>query len=304
MLNDWVYALVVKGWSDLALVCDDTQFETVDCSHESEGLVPNGWRCLFSSMPHLCRFRTAKNWANYMIASRVSEEDRREARSLTMDTVRGSGDDILDSLQALDIDLLGAFAVMATYLWSYVAPWLRKDLDFVASHVEETFQGSPFVGIHVRRGDKITTGEGKSYDVKEYLAAAVDHLEEHDTPPAVDDIKGILVASDNATIVDEVRDLAHAYFPSVRSEAILFVAEGVPGGVENTGMTTQTRNQGYGAFVYMFADIEQLAAADVFVGTFTSNVGRLVVMLREGLGKQRNSSISLDTPWRPARSRV
>ena len=56
--------------------------------------------------------------------------------------------------------------------------------------------------------------------------------------------------------------------------------------------------------MYTFADIEQLAAADIFVGTFTSNVGRLVVMLREGLGKERNSSISLDAPWTPARSRV
>lgn len=60
LLHDWVYALVVKGWSDLALVCDDTQFEVIDCSRESEGLVPNGWACLFSSMPHLCRFRTKK----------------------------------------------------------------------------------------------------------------------------------------------------------------------------------------------------------------------------------------------------
>ncbi|CAN0483742.1 unnamed protein product, partial [Scytosiphon promiscuus] len=62
--------------------------------------------------------------------------------------------------------------------------------------------------------------------------------------------------------------------------------------------------KGYGAFVYMFADIEQLAVADVFVGTFTSNVGKLVVMLREGLGKRRSSSISLDAPWHPVRSRV
>lgn len=63
-------------------------------------------------------------------------------------------------------------------------------------------------------------------------------------------------------------------------------------------------HKGYGSFVYTFADIEQLAAADIFVGTFTSNVGRFVVMLREGLGKERNSSISLDAPWTPARSRV
>ena len=62
--------------------------------------------------------------------------------------------------------------------------------------------------------------------------------------------------------------------------------------------------KGYGAFVYTFADIEQLAAADVFVGTFTSNVGRLVAMLREGLGKPRESSISLDASWQPVRSRA
>lgn len=72
MLNNWVYALVVKGWSDLALVCTDTQFENIECSHESGGLVPNGWRCLFSSMPHLCRFRTAKvrqSWKKHCLVA-------------------------------------------------------------------------------------------------------------------------------------------------------------------------------------------------------------------------------------------
>lgn len=64
--------------------------------------------------------------------------------------------------------------VMAKYLWSYIAPWLRKDLDFVAAYVERIFQGSPFLGIHVRRGDKITTGEGKSFDVKVRTAQTYD----------------------------------------------------------------------------------------------------------------------------------
>lgn len=50
-----------------------------------------------------------------MIASRVSDEDRQEAARLTMKTVRNSESDILRSLKALDIDLLGAFAVSAEY---------------------------------------------------------------------------------------------------------------------------------------------------------------------------------------------
>lgn len=55
----------------------------------------------------------------------------------------------------------------------------------------------------------------------------------------------------------------------------------------------------------MFADLQQLAAAEVFVGTFSSNVGRLVFLLREAGGlKNRTSSISLDDDWYPGRRRL
>lgn len=61
--------------------------------------------------------------------------------------------------------------------------------------------------------------------------------------------------------------------------------------------------KGYGSVVYLLADLEQLAAADVFVGTCSSNIGRLVMVLRDGLGKEKDSSISLDLPWYPKRER-
>ncbi|CAN0541458.1 unnamed protein product [Scytosiphon promiscuus] len=52
----------------------------------------------------------------------------------------------------------------------------------------------------------------------------------------------------------------------------------------------------------MMADLEQLAAAEVFVGTFSSNIGRLVAVLRDALGKPRSSAISVDTElWFPGR---
>lgn len=51
------------------------------------------------------------------------------------------------------------------------------------------------------------------------------------------------------------------------------------------------------------ADLEQLAAADVFVGTCSSNIGRLVMLLRDNLGKDQDSGISLDKPWLPNRAR-
>ena len=59
----------------------------------------------------------------------------------------------------------------------------------------------------------------------------------------------------------------------------------------------------YASFVYLMADLDQLAAANVFVGTFSSNVGRLVMLLRESFGKPRHSCISLNVEWQPNRQR-
>ena len=44
--------------------------------------------------------------------------------------------------------------VMAKYLWSNMTPWFRNDVDFV-THAKEAVEGSPFFGLHVRRGDKL-----------------------------------------------------------------------------------------------------------------------------------------------------
>lgn len=52
-----------------------------------------------------------QNWADHMETHGVSEEDRHEAASLTLDAVRFSGDDIPDALEELDVDRLGALAV-------------------------------------------------------------------------------------------------------------------------------------------------------------------------------------------------
>ena len=60
MLNSWVYYLAVEDWNDISLICDDNQFQSMNCFHASGGLVSHGWGCLFSSMPHMCVFDTAE----------------------------------------------------------------------------------------------------------------------------------------------------------------------------------------------------------------------------------------------------
>lgn len=47
---------------------------------------------------------------------------------------------------------------------------------------------------------------------------------------------------------------------------------------------------------YLIAELQMMAGADVFCGTYSSNVGRLVVLLREALNLPRDSALSCDRP--------
>lgn len=53
--------------------------------------------------------------------------------------------------------------VMAERLWDYMTPWLKSEVDAVirkaTNSTEKETRFSPFVGIHIRRGDKIAKGE-------------------------------------------------------------------------------------------------------------------------------------------------
>lgn len=56
------------------------------------------------------------------------------------------------------------------------------------------------------------------------------------------------------------------------------------------------RRQTYELYVVLHAELDMMSHADVFVGTFSSNIGRLVYLMREVNGLPRNSSVSVDVP--------
>lgn len=76
-----------------------------------------------------------------------------------------------------------------------------------------------------------------------YLAEAVRYLGQEPDGTSVSDIKGIWVASDDSDVVNEVRALAGAYFPGVRSEDIVYADNGVPGGVPTSNRPTRSISQ-------------------------------------------------------------
>lgn len=71
----------------------------------------------------------------------------------------------------------------------------------------------------------------------------MNYFEQESAATGVDDIKAIWVASDDPSIVDEIRTLAPTYFPHVLSEAIVYAADGVTGGPTTRGVDTFTKTQ-------------------------------------------------------------
>lgn len=57
--------------------------------------------------------------------------------------------------------------VMADYLWSQLTPWIKDDIKNVTcADAVAAVNNVPFVGIHVRRGDKVKRHEAEYYEAE------------------------------------------------------------------------------------------------------------------------------------------
>lgn len=284
LTNSWLHSLIIGKMENFSIIIGKGMLEELKCYEESSGMVFSGWNCVFDDIPHLCVYEPHKNWVTPEQEVIYSPENTRkkQRRSVKMDFKR-----IEENL--MDVDYMGALSKLLKYLWNHMTPWFRKDVDDYYSSTGTT------LGLHVRRGDKITTGEASFKHVDVYLKAAVEYLEKESTEMNVDDIKSIYVASDDPSVLYEVRNHYMNFFPNISEESVIFSKHNNP----EMKRVTRSKYQGYLSLVELIADIEKLSDSEVFVGTFSSNIGRLVTVLREFSNKKRESSISVDVNWFP-----
>lgn len=56
---------------------------------------------------------------------------------------------------------------MSRIMWKNITPWLAEDIRKETELPElDVFRNEPFVGLHIRRGDKISEGEMEKIDAK------------------------------------------------------------------------------------------------------------------------------------------
>lgn len=132
-----------------------------------------------------------------------------------------------------------------------------------------------FSGIHVRRGDKLIREAGL-FIVKCYLEKGNEKgFDMHD----------LFVASDNFQVLEELENY-NSYIEYIS------YCEPSDNGHHQKSFNNQTMSNIESQVLRLLIEIEILSLTKCFVGTFSSNIGRLVHLKRNTL-----NSYSLDSDW-------
>lgn len=283
MLNSWLYFSKVKQWDKFYLFANNFSFKSLDCYSESSGMASKGWDCLFN-VPGIINTNVVNEDMEH-IPEKFNKKNLQE-------TIFRSRKQIDSILEKTGTDYMESISVLAKNVWDNMTSWARKDVDSVI-YSNRVFEESKYIGLHIRRGDKLIK-EALLTETKVYLEEAVSYLKNKNVH--VSEIKGIWLASDDPTVLYEVQYLSAEYFPDIKIENIEYIS------AKNTDeVKTQAFEQSYKPFINLLSDFERLSKAFVFVGTYSSNIGRFVTVLRESFGFSRDSSISVDNPpvWFP-----
>lgn len=159
-----------------------------------------------------------------------------------------------------------------------------KDVLCIKSTIQKDFEStfyqleisSPFIGIHIRRGDKITTGEMNDISLDKYIDEVL-----RNSP------KAIYIATDDIQSVNYIKS-------KMKSTGIdVFYNPSLSGkGFSEGSFNHSSRKSRYVDTLTLLFDIFILSKASYFIGTYSSNLSRVIPCL---LGF--DNCTSLDEKW-------
>ncbi len=148
---------------------------------------------------------------------------------------------------------------------------LETDLDFVKKSC----------GIHVRRGDKVSgsSKEAESFNIESYVNKTLEYDPE---------IKDFIICTDDNQVLENFK----THYPQLN-----YLSYCPPDRLgyfqkqyNNTKETTVKRQE----VINILKDANLLIQSKIFVGTYSSNISRFVVLMRNN-----KNCYSLDIPWTP-----
>ncbi|CAN0466623.1 unnamed protein product [Ectocarpus sp. 12 AP-2014] len=265
-------------------------------------------------MPHLCDFdeheprkysRTPQDFAEFNQKHGMSEADEISVKQrLPLRYLKSEVAAIQDSIAGSGVELMEVFANLYEYMLLHLQPWCKADIQSILEEEDiAKIRQENYVGMHIRRTDKIIYDGAHLTETKTYFENAVNYINSSASTVGVTDITGLWLSTDDDSVVDEVKELVSGYFPGTTPDSVLCITGRVPVALLNPGTFnsgTQDRNT-YEAMVLLLTEMRMLAGADVFSGTLSSNIGRLVALMRRSLQQPDDSTLSGDWPahWMP-----
>ena len=135
-----------------------------------------------------------------------------------------------------------------------------------------------YIGVHIRRGDKITTKESREIPIKFYIDEIVKYS----------DIKHIYFASDDTNFVKEIINELNEKYPNYYT---FEYSDKYINGHNQFSYNKLSLIEKKEKVIDLIYDIQRLILSKVFICTFSSNISRFVELFRD------DKSISLDCPW-------
>mmetsp|Transcript_19890 Transcript_19890/g.56870 ORF Transcript_19890/g.56870 Transcript_19890/m.56870 type:complete len:499 (-) Transcript_19890:476-1972(-) len=256
--------------------------------------VPNmGWTCFFKQVtPSNClpgtKSSATSNSANFTLYESkydqirhdvklydiYSNESKNASAVRNMAIIKNAG---LEDLVPFDNDLQ---AMRILFHWVYqLQDHTRAMVDKAKAPLVGFSKGQPYIAFHIRWGDKIGRGGGPQESVfvplERYIESVhcyYSHYGKSETP------RYVYIATDDYAAVEKLRRLLGNEF-----------VVGTSAQPSNSGFSIQKYHSGemgdqakFNESVRLWADMEILAGAEVFVGNMESNIGKTVHLMRMG----------------------
>ena len=227
-----------KGWQDYFLPF------TYDCNSELNRLYNNR-----SIPPLMIRQRDKLGFALFMFWLLI-----RKINFVTWQILPEAQKQKVDGIYEIpELGLQGTLLEncrqLSQIVWRY-QPEIKVEIDKIKSSVIISL---PYIGFHLRRGDK--KKETRLISVDKYLEKA----------EKLSSIRTAFVATDDYTVVEEVREKFPAW-------TIYTLTSPTERGYYQGNQEKKSKQQIRSEIIRLFAEVELLSEAEYFFGTFSSNV--------------------------------
>ncbi len=151
----------------------------------------------------------------------------------------------------------------------------KKQIEYRIEHLKIP---KNYIGVHIRRGDKITSKEMKAIHLDKYINTILEHKNIS---------LNVYIATDDVSIINDIKPILNSHGIKTFYNCLNYNQ-----GFDENNYNQASKQTKQEDMINVLLDMEILIHSKFFIGTYTSNLSRVVPFF---LGL--NKCISLDNGW-------